>query len=411
MINSICSSPRLIQEIRRNLLGTYIGELADLLLEQGYSQETAVRKLALVAAFGRWIEVRRYELASLDEKKFDSFFRARKRRQTVQRGDRKTLRQVLDLMRSRGDVPLSLTKMPSPLEQALDEYTDYLVRERGLAPHTVSQYQRYVREFLVGRFGCGSIRLSALQQADAHRYLQGKSRVVCSISLQGVVAGLRSYLTFLHLHGELQTDLASGIPAVACWRLSTVPKHLKPAEVERLLNSCDLRTIKGQRDYTILLLLARLGLRAGELVAMRLDDIYWDTGEMLVRGKGQRHDRLPIPKDVGEALVTYLQDGRPRCHSRHVFVRLNAPHREFASSSDISTIVRQTIERAGLHPPCRGAHVLRHSLATYMLSRGASLTEIGEVLRHRSPTSTEVYSKVHLGALSALAQSWPEERL
>jgi site-specific recombinase XerD len=186
---------------------------------------------------------------------------------------------------------------------------------------------------------------------------------------------------------------------------------LKPAEVQQLLDICDQSTIKGQRDYTILLLLARLGLRAGELVAMRLDDIHWDSGEMLVRGKGQRHDRLPIPNDVGEALATYLSDGRPHSQTRHVFVRMNAPHREFASSSDISTIVRQAIDRAGLHPPRKGAHVLRHSLATHMLQRGASLTEIGEVLRHRSPTTTELYSKVDLGALSALAQPWPEEGL
>lgn len=411
MIDSIFSRPWPIQQLRRNLLRTYIEDLAALLVEQGYPQETAQRKIGLVAAFGRWIEARRYTLASLDEKKVDSFVRARKRHRTIQRGDRKTLRQVLDLMRSRGDVPPSPTKTPSSLERALNEYTDYLVRERGLARRTIRQYQFYVREFLIERFGRGSIRLDRLQQADTHRYLQCKSRLVCSISLQGVVAALRSYMTFLRLQGKVQPDLASGIPAIACWRLSRVPKYLKPAEVEQLLNCCDQRTIKGQRDYTILLLLARLGLRAGELIAMRLEDIHWDSGEMLVRGKGQRHDRLPIPKDVGKALATYLRHGRPRCHSRHIFVRLNAPHRQFAGSSDISTIVRQTIERAGLNPPYKGAHVLRHSLATHMLHKGASLTEIGEVLRHRSPASTEVYSKVHLGALSALAQPWPEGQL
>ena len=411
MIDSIFSSPWLIQRLRRGFLGTHIEKLAALLLEQGYPKDTAEHKICLVAAFGRWLEQRRYGLASLDDEKIDSFLRARRRRWTIQRGDRKTLRQLLDQLRSSGDTPLPQTQPPSPLERALQEYTDYLMGERGLAQRTVSQYRHYVRAFLTERFGNGSIRLNALRQADTHKHLRRTSGVVCSNTLHGVVAALRSYLTFLRLRGDLQTDLASGIPPVACWRLSTVPKYLKPAEVQQLLDICDQSTIKGQRDYTILLLLARLGLRAGELVAMRLDDIHWDSGEMLVRGKGQRHDRLPIPKDVGEALATYLRDGRPHCQTRHVFVRMNAPHREFASPSDISTIVRQTIDRAGLHPPCKGAHVLRHSLATHMLQRGASLTEIGEVLRHRSPTTTELYSKVDLGALSALAQPWPEEGL
>lgn len=411
MIDSIFTSPWLIQRLRRNLLGTHLERVAALLLEQGYRQDTAERKISLVAAFGRWIEAQRYELASLNEEKVDSFFGARKRHQTIQRGDRKTLRQLLAQMRSSGDVPAPPVKTPCPLERALQEYADYLVRERGLAQRTVSQYRHYIREFLVGRFGSGSIRLNTLRQADIHEQLQRTSRVVCSNTLHGVVAALRSYLGFLHLRGDLQTDLASGIPAVACWRLSTVPKYLKPAEVQQLLDCCDQSTTKGQRDYTILLLLARLGLRAGELVAMRLEDLHWDSGEMLVRGKSQLHDRLPIPNDVGKALAIYLRHGRPRCQSRHVFVRLNAPHREFASSSDISTIVRQTIDRAGLHPPRKGAHVLRHSLATHMLQRGASLSEIGEVLRHRNPITTELYSKVDLGALSALAQPWPEECL
>jgi site-specific recombinase XerD len=410
MIDSIFSSPWLIQRLRRNLLGTHIERLAALLLEQGYPQGTAEHKISLMAAFGRWLETRRYELVSLDEEKVDAFLRARKRRRTIQRGDCKTLRQLLNQMRSSGDVSPPPTNVPSPLERAVQEYTDYLVQERGLAQQTVSQYRRDVRRFLIERFGGGSIRLNALCQADTHRHLQRRSRVVCATSLQGVIAALRAYLSFLHLRGDLQTNLAAGIPAVACWRLSTVPKYLKPVEVEQLLNSCDRSTIKGQRDYAILLLRARLGLRAGEVRAMRLEDIHWDSGEMLVRGKGQRHDRLPIPQDVGKALAAYLREGRSRCQSRHVFLRIPAPHREFVSSSDISTIVRQAVDRAGLHPPCKGAHVLRHSLATHMLRKGATMAEIGEVLRHRNPISTESYAKVDLRALSTLAQPWPEER-
>ena len=300
---------------------------------------------------------------------------------------------------------------PSALDCALSAYTDYLQRERGLAWRTVRQYTFCVRRFLRECFGRGPLQLRHLRQADTNQHFQRQGVSLVPNTLHSLAAALRAFFTFLRWRGDIQTDLASGVPTVACWRLSTVPKFIEPAEVQRLLAGCDQNTVKGQRDYTILLLLARLGLRAGEVVAMRLEDLHWETGEMLVRGKGQLQDRLPIPADVGKALAKYLRHGRPRCSSRHVFVRLNAPHREFACPSDVSTIVRQAMDQAGLHPPCRGAHVLRHSLATHMLQRGASLAEIGEVLRHRAPTTTEHYSKVALDALRALAQPWPEEEL
>jgi site-specific recombinase XerD len=411
MIDAIFTSRWFIQRARQGLFGRHIDRLAALFLEQGYRKETVERKISVLVAFGRWLAERRIGLTALNEQKAESFFHATRRRRTVQCGDRKMLRLLLDQLRQSGDVPPPPETVPSALERALQEYTDYLVGERGLAQPTVRQYTYYVRAFLGNCFGTRHIQLSALHQADTHKFLRCMSVAVCAKTMHGVVASLRSYLTFLHLRGDIQIDLASGIPAVACWRLSTVPKYLKPAEVQRVLDVCDRSTIKGQRDYTILLLLARLGLLAGEVVAMRLDDIHWDTGEMLVRGKGRRHDRLPIPKDVGEALATYLRDGRPRCQTRHVFVRLTAPRREFACSSDISTIVRQTIARAGLHPPYTGAHVLRHSLATHMLQSGASLAEIGEALRHRNPITTELYSKVDFNALRPLAQPWPGEGL
>jgi len=197
------------------------------------------------------------------------------------------------------------------------------------------------------------------------------------------------------------------VPTVADWRLSTLPKSLAPEQVARLLKSCDQRTVTGQRDYTILLLLARLGLRAGEVVAMTLEDLDWEAGELTVRDKGGRQDRLPLPHDVGAALATYLRQGRPRCLTRRVFVRMAAPRRGFASSVAICGIMQRALARARLHPPRKGAHLLRHSLATQMLQRGASLPEIGEVLRHELAQTTEIYAKVDFTALRALAQPWP----
>jgi integrase len=186
-----------------------------------------------------------------------------------------------------------------------------------------------------------------------------------------------------------------------------LPKYLPAQEVELLLESCDPKSLVQQRDHAILLLLARLGLRAGEIVQMTLEDIDWETGELTVRGKGGRADRLPMDREVGQALARYLRYGRPRCSSRRVFIRWHAPHRGLAGSAAIDAVVRRALKRAGLNPRLKGAHLLRHSLATRMIGRGASLSEIGQILRHQLPKTTALYAKVDLQALRALAQPWP----
>jgi len=223
---------------------------------------------------------------------------------------------------------------------------------------------------------------------------------------QLMTTALRSFLRFLFCNGELKTDLAACVPTVADWRLSTVPKYLAPEEVERVIAACDRRTSTGLRDYAILLL-ARLGLRAGEIVALQLDDLDWRAGEMIVRGKGLFRDRLPLPCDVGEALSSYLCRDRPHSKTRRVFVCKKAPRRGFAGASTVTTIVRRALSRADLHPALKGAHLLRHSLATSMLRAGVTMNEIGEVLRHRLPKTTEIYAKVDFHTLRALAHPWP----
>lgn len=222
-----------------------------------------------------------------------------------------------------------------------------------------------------------------------------------------MTTAFRSFFRFLFQKGKLQADLAAAVPTVANWRLSTVPKNLPPNEVKRVLKACDRRTATGRRNYAVLLLLARLGLRAGEVVSFQLEDINWRAGEILIRGKGLLHDRMPLPADVGEALASYLRRDRPACQTRRVFVCMRAPHRGFAKHSTVSTIVRSSLDRANLHPQFKGAHLLRHSLATSMLHAGATMREIGEVLRHRSLNATEIYAKVDFESLRSLAHSWP----
>jgi integrase len=197
------------------------------------------------------------------------------------------------------------------------------------------------------------------------------------------------------------------VPVIANWRLSTLPKGLEPEQVEQVIQAFDLRTAVSRRNYAIILLLARLGLRAGEVVALTLEDLDWKSGTLVVRGKGPRRDQMPLPLDVGKALVAYLRDGRPSCTTRRVFVRAKAPHRGFASSAAICSIVHRALTRAGLEPPRKGAHIFRHALASRMLQHGASLAETGDVLRHRRPDTTMIYIKVDLVSLRPLARAWP----
>jgi site-specific recombinase XerD len=191
------------------------------------------------------------------------------------------------------------------------------------------------------------------------------------------------------------------------WRLAEVPKYLQPEEVERVVHACERDTPVARRDHAIILLLARLGLRASEVIALGLDDLDWRAGVLKVRGKGRSHDCLPLPADVGEAMASYLRHHRPPCTTRRLFIRTKAPHQGFANPSSISTIVGRALKRAGLQPDFTGAHVLRHSLATGMLRSGASLDEIGEVLRHRAPNTTEIDAKVDVRSLRSLALPWP----
>ena len=234
---------------------------------------------------------------------------------------------------------------------------------------------------------------------QARRYSSGRAKLFAT--------ALRSFFRFLLQRGAIAHDLAQAVPTVPNWRLTTLPRFMKAKDVDGPLQTCDRTTAKGQRDYAILLLLARLGLRAGEVAALTLDDLDWAAGELLIRGKSARHDRLPLPHEVGEALAIYLRHGRPPSAVRQVFIRMRAPRRGFSDGQAVGTIVRRTLVQAGLNPALKGAHLLRHSLATTLLHNGASLTEIGELLRHQNIETTRMYAKVDHGALRALALPWP----
>ena len=324
------------------------------------------------------------------------------------RSDRAALRRLLEHLRDHGVIPIPVVETdPHASDRLVCDFQHYLLQQRGLAPTTADYYLKTVKRFLRERFGTQPLNLEALCPQDITSFMVQQARRYSPGHAKLFATTLRSFLRFLFQRGAITHDLGQAVPTVPNWRLSILPKFMKAEDVDCLIRSVDRNTPQGQRDYAILLLLARLGLRAGEVVALSLDDLEWEAGELLVRSKGARHDRLPLPHEVGEALATYICQGRPPVTTRRVFVRMRAPRRGFANSQGISTIVRRALERAGLNPALKGAHLLRHSLATQLLQNGASLTEIGELLRHQDIETTRIYAKVDQGTLRALALPWP----
>jgi integrase/recombinase XerD len=287
----------------------------------------------------------------------------------------------------------------------VDDYERYLRDERGMAGRSVRNYLQVARLFLSFAVpAAGELELDALTASVVIEFVTAQTRRLKVASSKAATTRLRSFLRFLYVRSLMTASLAGAVPSVASWRLASLPKSLEPSQVAALLVSCDRRSSIGRRDYAILVVLGRLGLRAGEVAGLQLEDIDWRAGDLLVRGKGSRVDRLPLPVDVGEAVAGWLQRGRPRCVDRSVFVRMRAPQRGL-SPEGISAVVWHACERAGLPPIC--AHRLRHTAATQMLRGGASLSEVGYVMRQRSSEVTSIYAKVDRRALQAVIRPWP----
>jgi len=295
------------------------------------------------------------------------------------------------------------------VDRVTADFAQHLRRNRALAPITVERYTRLTGQFLAWRFGQAEVCLHDLRPTDAIAFVRHESRRLAPSALKGVANALRSFLRFGEFRGEITAALATGVPSVATWTTTPpVPKAIAAAHAQRAIASCDSLTAVGRRDRAVLLLLARLGLRACEIIRLTLDDIDWDQSQLRVRGKGGRESLMPLPVDVGAAIVAYLEHGRPTCEDRHLFLRSLAPIRGLMEGSDaVGSIVRSALERAKVYAPHLGSHQFRHALAVRMLQQGASLPEIGQVLRHRSPQSTSIYAKADLEALRTLVMAWP----
>jgi site-specific recombinase XerD len=295
----------------------------------------------------------------------------------------------------------------SARSKVIGEYRHYLSQERGLSQATLLNYVPVIEQFLSERFHNRTPNFGRLRAPDVTGFVIRQARKLGAVRARLMVTALRSFFGYLRYRGAITQDLAGCVPTVPNWSLSTLPRYLPAADVERLLECCDRRTAIGRRNHAILLLLARLGLRAGEVVGLNLDDIDWSSGQILIRGKGGKSASLPLAADVGGALAAYLRHDRPRSVTRRVFIRHRAPLVALGNSSTISSLVRRALKHAGIESAHTGAHVLRHSLATSLLRQGGSLDEIGELLRHQSPNTTAIYAKVDVTALHTLALPWP----
>jgi len=298
-------------------------------------------------------------------------------------------------------------RLLTPAELCAQAYEQHLREARGLARATIINYVPFIRSFLKDRFGGGPTTLALLCARDVVAFVQHQARHLHPKRAKLLTSALRSFLQYARYRGEVKLDLAAAVPVVPNWSMSSIPRAIGADQVRQLLASIDRSTAMGRRDYAILLLLARLGLRSSEVAFLELDEIDWKAGQLSVRGKsGQRGD-LPLPTEVGKAIAAYLRRGRPRCSSRRVFLRVKAPICGFQGACGIGSIVQHRLQRAGVDAPTHGAHQFRHGLATEMLRQGASLGEIGELLGHRNPQTTKIYTKVDLEALRTLALPWP----
>jgi len=390
-------------------LARFLGAYAESLSHQGYVERYIHRQVMLAACFSRWLKQTGVLIQRITSGHPTRYLRARHRRRRPNQGDAAALDHLLEFLRREGVVPAE--KIPThrltPAEQQVQAYEQHLRQVRGLAEATIHNYVPFIRNFLQDRFGDGPLALSRLCAHDVTRFVQRQAEHLHRKRAKLLTSALRSFLQYTRYRGDITLDLAAAVPVVANWWMSSIPRGIEAQHVRQLLASVDRRTGTGRRDYAILLLLARLGLRSSEVAFIELDDIDWNAGVLSVRGKGGRRSELPLPAEIGKAIAAYLRSGRPHSTNRRVFLRAKAPIRGFQGPSGIGSIVRHRLKRAGIDATTYGTHQFRHGLASEMLHRGASLSEIGELLGHRSPDTTKIYAKVHLDALRTLALPWP----
>jgi integrase/recombinase XerD len=386
----------------------YLAPLVSQLVEQGFCRNYIGAQLRVVANFSQWLQMEGITASEITHEHITHYFQGANRHKVVNQGQVATLRRMVDLLQLLGvcqpqNPPVSRTA----IEQIIDSFGCYLIDGRGLSKKTLIQYKPFIECFLIQCFDQKPIQLSTLSGKDIIEFTKHQAFTLSTVRVKVATTALRTFLRYAVYRGDISPSLIEVVPTVPAWTMTGIPRAIAPEHIRAVLAHCDRDTAIGRRDYAILTILAHLGLRAGEIVALTLDDIDWDTGAITVNGKGGQTGCLPLPVEVGEALVDYLQHGRPNCKERTLFSRAIAPIKGLAAQQAIATIVRAAITRAGVATPSQGAHQFRHALATNRLRQGATLHEIGQLLRHKHTKTTNIYAKVDIAALRSLSLAWP----
>ena len=392
--------------VRVGPLAPYEALLRTELTRVGYAPFTVNETVRAMARMSAWMQACDIAAASLTPRIVERFLAARRNRCSSEPAACRGVRTVLRILRAAEVVPQCAASEGSPAELVLADFRSYLVGERGLAAASVRSYSRQAGKLLSHLTEPLADALARLDSATVTMFVVAQTRGSASVgSAKCLVTALRAFLRYLHVQGVIPAALVGAVPAVAGWRLAGLPRGLTSAQVEALLAVSDGPDRPAwMRDHAVMTVLARLGLRSAEAAALTLEDIDWAGGELLVRGKGSRVERLPVTPEVGEVLAAYVTRRRPRCASRALFVTARPPYQPITTSV-IREIMARACRRAGL--PRLGAHRLRHTLATQMLRAGSPLAEIGQVLRQRSQLATAIYAKVDYEALRVLARPWP----
>ena len=378
--------------------------------DQGFTPLTLEGYVSSIAHFGTWLEKKQIALEDITSDVLSKFSKHRCNCPGGRNGHKvsykyfKRIKRFIDFLHLKKIIELQPPKVKSVEKPIIQLFRNNL-QDRGMAPMTVYNYCHHVAK-LMPALGDSPKRYSAKL---VKRVVTDRAKI-CSISeSKHLTVALRSFLRFLSVEGLCKPNLDCAVPTVAQWSLSSMPRYISAKEVDQLINSCDISTSHGKRDRAILLLLGKLGLRAGDIVTMKLDDIDWSEGSICLSGKSKIENKLPLPQDIGDAILEYIELARPLVPIEQLFLCINAPYRPLASSPTVSGIVDAALTRAGIsNPPSRGAHLLRHSAATDMLRSGASLETVSSVLRHQSLDMTAYYAKVDIPMLKKIAQPWPE---
>ncbi len=391
-------------------LTPWVNQFAEELALLRYSPLTIHGYTDSARHFSAWLAVEKIELRRVNDDSLGQFAKHRcrcggsRRAMPCSRGYLNRVHRFILFLAICGIIAPLAEAVADPVDPLVGDFQEWLLRHRGIRERTAVRHGRMVMRLLPSlgsdphAYGPAAIRTAVLNEAQH-----------CSVAYtKTMMTALRGYLRFLAASDLCRPGLEHAVPRIPQWRLSSLPRYLSPDQVERVVGSCDLQTTRGMRDRAILLLLARLGLRAGDILEMRLQDIDWRSGTLRVKGKGRFESLLPLPQDAGDAVLCYLNDARPAVDDDRMFLTATAPFRQFCGSPSISQIVSHALTRAGIEdPPSRGANLLRHSAATHLLRSGATLQSVGALLRHKSVETTVLYAKVDITMLERIAQPWP----